>query len=118
MHLEHTFRREDVLSDRACCHRGVKLPENHTCGARCADFPDCISIPLDVAIQLTRADEQTEVAARETASRMESLTTMHDAIVSGLSAQVEREAGRLLDPRSTLQSTSGTPMRPRVSPRR
>ena len=67
-----------------------RLPENHTCGARCADLPSCISIPLDVVAQLVQADEQTMIAERETANRMEALTMIHSAIVDGLSLQQRR----------------------------
>ena len=78
------------MSDRVCCHSGRRLPENHTCGARCADFPACISISLDVVAQLVQADEQTMIAEREAANRMEALTMIHSAIVDGLSLQERR----------------------------
>jgi hypothetical protein len=38
-----------------------------------------------VVARLVQADEQTMVAERETANRMEALTMMHSAIVDGLS---------------------------------
>ena len=67
-----------------------KAAREHTCGARCADFPACISISLDVVAQLVQADEQTMIAERETANRMEALTMIHSAIVDGLSLQERR----------------------------
>ncbi len=63
---------------------------NHTCGARCADFPACISIPLDVVAQFVQADEQTMIAEREAADRMEALAMIHSAILDGLSLQERR----------------------------
>jgi hypothetical protein len=81
------FESEVSVSDRICCHSGRKLPENHTCGARCEDFPGCISIPLDVAMRLVQADEQTGAAERDIARRMATLNAIHEAIIRGLAAQ-------------------------------
>jgi len=75
------------VSDRVCCHSGRKLAENHTCGGRCADFPGCISIPVEVVFDLATVDEKRGVAERETARRIEILGTMHDAIELGLAAK-------------------------------
>lgn len=85
------------MSDRVCCQSGRRLPENHTCGARCADFPACITIPLDVVAQLVQADEQTMIAERETANRMEALAMIHSAIVDGLLLQERRLRADLSD---------------------
>ena len=76
------------LSHRVCCHSGQQLPNNHTCGERCREFPDCISIPIDVVFQLIEVDEHTRAAEREATRRIDVLQSMHDAVVTGLAAQV------------------------------
>jgi hypothetical protein len=85
------------VSNRVCCHNGRKLPENHTCGARCADFPGCISIPVEVVFDLATVDEKRGVAERETARRIEILGTMHNAIEIGLAAKGEERGSRLVE---------------------
>jgi len=84
------------LSRRVCCHSGQKLPDNHTCGARCRGFPDCISIPIDVVFQLIEADEQTRAAELEASRRIDVLQSMHDAVVTGLAAQGDGHASRMV----------------------
>jgi hypothetical protein len=82
------------LSHRVCCHSGQQLPNNHTCGERCREFPDCISIPIDVVFQLIEVDEQTRAAEREASRRIDVLQSMHDAVVTGLAAQGDGHASR------------------------
>jgi two-component sensor histidine kinase len=43
-----------------------------------------------VVAQLVQVDEQTKIAERETANRMEALAMIHSAIVDGLSLQERR----------------------------
>jgi hypothetical protein len=85
------------VSHRVCCHTGRKLPERHTCGGRCADFPGCISIPVEIVFDLATLDERWEVAERETARRIEILGTMHSAIEIGLAAKGEDRDSRLVE---------------------
>jgi hypothetical protein len=75
------------VSQRVCCHSGKQVPENHTCGERCPDFPACISIPVEVVFDLAALDEKWEAAERETARRIEILGTMHSAIEAGLASK-------------------------------
>ena len=83
------------MSRRVCCHSGQKLPDNHTCGARCRGFPDCISIPIDVVFQLIKMDEQNKAADREASRRIDVLQSMHDAVVIGLAAQGAGHASQM-----------------------
>ena len=61
------------MSWKVCAHRGVKLPENTTCGGMCADFPACLPPPsaelietIRVSIHLTSADHDRRQAIHNT----------------------------------------------------
>ena len=65
---------------------GEGCPRTTRVGRMCR-LPRCISISLDVVAQLVQADEQTMIAERETANRMEALTMIHSAAISRVLAR-------------------------------
>jgi hypothetical protein len=66
-------------------HRGERLPDNVSCGARCERFPSCLpplpaeTVGLILELRAVAAAEQETTAALRT-----TLGRLHDAIEQGL----------------------------------
>ena len=73
------------MSGCTCKHLGKKLPDNHTCGSLCAEFPACLPpLSLELAEEITRGrafgESERRVAERTTSL----LELLGEAIEEGL----------------------------------
>jgi hypothetical protein len=61
------------------------LPDNHSCGAFCADFPRCLpSLPATVAVDLNELQEQLTTDHEALRERLALLDQLQEAITQGI----------------------------------
>jgi hypothetical protein len=83
--LSPARRRELGLSFNWCPHLGVKLPDAHSCGDLCAEFPRCLPpLPATVAVDFAELQEHLTQNHETLVARLTFLEQLHDAITHGL----------------------------------
>jgi hypothetical protein len=83
------------VSLQTCRHRGVKLPDPVSCGARCSQFPRCLPpIPADVVAAVIDLHAATAAQERNSLAVAGSLELLSQALAEGLA----RREGQELDP--------------------
>ena len=87
------------MSRQVCEHRGIKLPDDTTCGGLCETFPGCVPLlSADLLGQVvdrwTLADSEIEAAV----GANDVLERLHEAILQGLAIK-DREAEESCAPR-------------------
>jgi len=71
-----------------CKYRGIKLPDNHSCGRLCNDFPSCLpSISPEVISGIVNWRLEAGSEREATAAAAGRLALLHDAIQQALASQ-------------------------------
>jgi hypothetical protein len=74
------------VSRQVCKHRAEKLPDNHSCGARCSEFPACLPpFPPEAIQTLIQAQVEWDLARGTALAVGDLLQALHGAIQTGLS---------------------------------
>jgi hypothetical protein len=74
------------VSRQVCKHRAEKLPDNHSCGARCSEFPACLPpFPPEAIQSLINAQAEVDWARGNALAVRDLLQALHGAIQTGLS---------------------------------
>jgi hypothetical protein len=80
-----TTAKEHTLSLQCCPFLKRKLPDAHSCGALCAEFPRCLqSLPTTVATDFAELQEHLTQNNESLVARLTFLEQLHDAITHGL----------------------------------
>ena len=83
------------MTRQTCQHRGVKLPDPVSCGARCSLFPRCLPpIPPEVVAAVVDLRAAAEAQQRNSLAVGDSLELLRQALAEGLA----RRDGQDLDP--------------------
>jgi hypothetical protein len=83
------------VSRQTCQHRGVKLADANSCGARCSQFPRCLPpIPADVVAAVVDLHAAAAAQERNSLAVAGSLELLSQALAEGLA----RRGGEELDP--------------------
>jgi hypothetical protein len=87
------------VSRRTCRHLGVKLPDPHSCGARCAEFPSCLPpLPADVVGAVAYLRAAVETQHRSTVAVGDFLELLRQALTEGMARRDGEEPADPTDP--------------------
>jgi hypothetical protein len=68
-----------------CQHRGIKLSDTHSCGARCAIFPSCLPpLPPEVVEEVCQLHLAIEAQHRRSVAVADFLELLRQALTDGL----------------------------------
>jgi hypothetical protein len=78
------------VSRRCCLYLGRQLPERHTCGVSCDEFPFCLpALPDSTPVALA----QLQLAAHLARDRARFLTELRDALTDDQDDEQEGDRG-------------------------
>ncbi len=73
------------MSRQVCKHQRVKLPDRHSCGPRCDEFPSCLEpIPAGFLAGVVRLRGELNARHEAATAVNDLLEGLHAAIVDGL----------------------------------
>jgi hypothetical protein len=76
------------LSLKRCIHTGGQLPDNHTCGALCQDFPQCLPpLPVYLPARLAELHSVNQAEHEQASAVEEALLLLHESISRGLTTK-------------------------------
>jgi len=80
------------MTRRFCQRLAVKLPDAHSCGTRCADFPGCLPpIPAEVLDTITSVRAMVEAERRTSLAVREFLELLRQALTEGIGKRNNQE---------------------------
>jgi hypothetical protein len=80
------------VSRRTCQHRGIKLADAHSCGARCAQFPSCLPpLPADVVEAVAELRAAVEAQHRSSVAVGDFLELLRQALTEGMARRDDEE---------------------------
>jgi hypothetical protein len=82
------------MARQVCKHRGIKLPDNTTCGGRCRIFPGCLPpLSSDLLGQIVNRWTIARSEIEATAGANDVLERLHEAILQGLAIKDRHARG-------------------------